>query len=75
MFRYGIEIAPLSARSKRVKLLHRLKMPASESQLALTLAVSLVFMAAMLVGLLWQANIIAFQKEIIRSLWDLKNAS
>lgn len=75
MFRHGIEIAPLSARSKRVKLLHRLKMPASESQLALTLAVSLVFMAAMLVGLLWQANIIAFQKEIIRSLWDLKNAS
>ena len=58
-----------------MKLLHRLKMPASESQLALTLAVSLVFMAAMLVGLLWQANIIAFQKEIIRSLWDLKNAS
>lgn len=75
MFRYGIEIAPLSARSKRVKLLHRLRMPASESQLAVTLAVSLVFMAAMLVGLLWQANIIAFQKEIIRSLWDLKNAS
>lgn len=75
MFRYGIEIASLSSRSKRVKLLHRLKMPASESQLALTLAVSLVFMAAMLVGLLWQANIIAFQKEIIRSLWDLKNAS
>ena len=66
---------PLSARSKRVKLLYRLKMPASESQLAITLAVSLVFMAAMLVGLLWQANIIAFQKEIIRSLWDLKNAS
>lgn len=75
MFRYGIEIAPLLARSKRVQLLHRLKMPASESQLAITLAVSLVFMAAMLVGLLWQANIIAFQKEIIRSLWDLKNAS
>lgn len=58
-----------------MKLLYRLKMPASESQLAITLAVSLVFMAAMLVGLLWQANIIAFQKEIIRSLWDLKNAS
>jgi len=58
-----------------VKLLHRLKMPASESQLALTLAISLVFMAAMLVGLLWQANIIVYQKELIRSLWDMKAAS
>jgi len=58
-----------------VKLLHRLKMPASESQLALTLAISLVFMAAMLVGLLWQANIIVYQKELIRSLWDMKSAS
>jgi len=58
-----------------VKLLHRLKMPASESQLALTLAISLVFMAALLVGLLWQANIIVYQKELIRSLWDMKAAS
>ena len=58
-----------------MKLLHRLKMPASESQLALTLAISLVFMAAMLVGLLWQANIIVYQKELIRSLWDMRSAS
>ena len=57
-----------------MKLLHRLKMPASESQLALTLAISLVFMAALLVGLLWQANIIVYQKELIRSLWDMKAA-
>ena len=58
-----------------MKLLHRLRMPVSESQLGITLAISLVFMAAMLLGLLWQANIIAYQKEIIRSLWDMKNAS
>ena len=58
-----------------MKLLHRLKMPASESQLALTLAISLVFMAALLVGLLWQANIIVYQKELIRSLWNMKAAS
>jgi hypothetical protein len=58
-----------------VKLLHRMRMPVSESQLGITLAISLVFMAAMLLGLLWQANIIAYQKEIIRSLWDMKNAS
>ena len=58
-----------------MKLLHRLRMPVSESQLGITLAISLVFMAAMLLGLLWQANIIAYQKEIIRSLWDMKSAS
>lgn len=58
-----------------MKLLHRMRMPVSESQLGITLAISLVFMAAMLLGLLWQANIIAYQKEIIRSLWDMKNAS
>ena len=50
-------------------------MPVSESQLGVTLAISLVFLAAMLLGLLWQADIIAYQKELIRSLWDMKNAS
>ena len=55
-----------------MKLLQRLKAPASESQMGLTLSLSLVIMAAMLVGLMWQANVINFQKEIIRSLWNLK---
>lgn len=58
-----------------MSLLRRLKVPASESQLGLTLAVSLVFMAALLLCLVWQANVIAFQQEMIRYLWDLKNAS
>jgi hypothetical protein len=71
----GTGIALIENRGIRVSFLRRLKVPASESQLALTLAVSLVFMAAMLFCLLWQANIIAFQQEVIRSLWDLKNAS
>ena len=65
----------LALGAKRVKLLRRLNMPASESQLAITLAVSLVFMAAMLLCLVWQANIIAFQKEMILYLWSIKNAS
>jgi hypothetical protein len=69
------ELRLLRGEGTRVRLIHRLKVPASESQLALTLVVSLVFMAAMLVCLLWQANIIAFQQEIIRSLWDLKSVS
>lgn len=57
-----------------MKLLSRLKVPATESQLALTLAVSLVMMAAMLLGILWQANVINFQKELIRALWNSKFA-
>ncbi len=49
-----------------------LKAPVSESQLALTLALSLVIMAAMLMALLWQSSVIAFQQDLIRSLWSWK---
>jgi hypothetical protein len=31
-------------------------------------------MAAMLLGILWQANVITFQKELIRALWNSKFA-
>lgn len=55
-----------------MKLLRRLQVPATESQLALTLAISLVMMAAMLFGILWQANVINYQKEMIRALWNSK---
>ena len=50
-------------------LIRRFAMPASESQLALTLAISLVMMAALLLCLLWQGNIIKFQQDLIRELW------
>jgi hypothetical protein len=59
--RYGLGATHL-------RFLRGLGVPASESQLALTLVVSLVFMAAMLLGLIWQANVIAIQREIIRTL-------
>lgn len=58
-----------------MRLLRRLNGPASESQIGLTLAVSLVMLAAMLLCLVWQANVISFQQEIIRSLWNLKYPS
>lgn len=51
-----------------LRFLRRLNVPATESQLALTLAFSLVFLAVLLLGLIWQANVIAIQREIIRSL-------
>ena len=50
-------------------LIRRFAVPASESQLALTLTVSLVMMAALLLCLLWQGSIIKFQQELIRELW------
>jgi hypothetical protein len=34
-----------------------------------------VFLAAMLLCLMWQANVIAYQQEIIRWLWNLKTPS
>jgi hypothetical protein len=60
--------------AQSVRFLRRLKCPASESQLALTLAISLVIMSAMLLCLLWQSHIITFQQELIRSLWSWKYA-
>ena len=55
-----------------MKFPQRFKAPVSESQLALTLAISLVVMAGMLMALLWQSSIIAFQQDLIRSLWSWK---
>ena len=46
----------------------RLSVPASESQLGLALVVAAVLMAAMLWAILWQANIISYQRELIRTL-------
>jgi hypothetical protein len=31
-------------------------------------------MAALLLGILWQANVINYQKEMIRALWNSKFA-
>jgi hypothetical protein len=55
-----------------VKFPAHFRTPVSESQLALTLALSLVVLAAMLMALLWQSSIIAFQQDLIRSLWNWK---
>jgi hypothetical protein len=66
--RGGTEIAPRVRGSNVLRFLRGLRVPATESQLALTLVVSLVFLAVMLMGLIWQANVITLQREIIHSL-------
>ena len=53
-------------------LVHRLRLPASESQMAVVLGLSLLAMSLMLCAILWQSTVIAQQGEIIRWLRDTK---
>jgi hypothetical protein len=52
--------------------IRRLSAPASESQLGLALAMSIVMMSFLLWGLLWQGEIIAKQRDLIHWLWSLR---
>ena len=54
-------------------LIDRLRVPATESQLSMALALALVMMGLLLCAVIWQSNVIANQRDIIRSLWDMKN--
>ena len=49
-----------------------LRLPASESQKGIVIAVCIVAMSIMSVGLLWQAQIIASQREAIQWLETVK---
>ena len=49
-----------------------LRLPASESQKTFVLAICLVVMSVMAVGLVWQAEIIAHQRDAIRWLETAK---
>jgi hypothetical protein len=53
-------------------LAHSLRVPASESLKNLVIAVCIIAMSVMAVGLVWQAQIIANQREAIRWLETLK---
>jgi hypothetical protein len=55
-----------------MRRLRNLALPVSEKELALALGVSVVVMALLLYGLLWQSNIIVYQRDLIRSLWSWK---
>lgn len=49
-------------------LAQRLRVPASESQMAMVLGLSSVIMSLMFWVILWQSSVIADQREVIRSL-------
>ena len=51
-----------------IQALRRLSEPAAESHLEMALAVAAVALALMLWAIIWQANIIAYQRELIRVL-------
>jgi len=55
-----------------MRLLRRLSVPASEGHITLVLAASLVLMGGMLLALLWQSNVIIYQRDLIRLLWSWK---
>lgn len=50
------------------QVLRRLSEPAPESHLGMALALAAVVMALMLCAIIWQANVIAYQRELIRLL-------
>jgi hypothetical protein len=55
-----------------MQIVRRLAAPASEKQTAMVLAISLVIMGLMLIALLWQSNVIVYQRDLIRTLWSWK---
>lgn len=55
-----------------MRLLRRLSVPASESQLALALGLCAVSMGLMLWMILWQSDIIAYQRNVIQWMWSAR---
>jgi hypothetical protein len=52
-------------------LVQRLKIPATESQLSVALALSVLVMSLLLWGIVWQSDIISKQRDVIRWLFSL----
>ena len=49
-----------------IRLIRRLSVPATESHMGLGLGVAAVAMALMLWAIIWQSNVIAYQRELIQ---------
>jgi hypothetical protein len=56
-----------------IRLLRRLSVPAGDSQLALALALAALAMSLMLWAILWQSNVIVYQRDLIRWLWTARS--
>ncbi len=53
------------------RALRTLSVPASESQLGVALAVAATAMGLMLWAIIWQSNLIVYQRDLIRWLWTV----
>jgi hypothetical protein len=53
-------------------MIRRLNAEPSDSQLGLALGLSALVMGLMLWAILWQANIITYQRDIIKWMWTTK---
>jgi len=53
-----------------MSLLRRLSLPPNESQMAVALGFSVVAMSLMLWAILWQSDVIVYQRDLIRWLWS-----
>jgi hypothetical protein len=52
------------------QLKSRLKVDASETQMGLALGVAAVGMGLMLWAIIWQSNIIAYQRDLLKWMWS-----
>ena len=55
-----------------LRVFRRLSVPASESHLAMALAVAAATMGLMLWAILWQSNVILYQRDVIRWMWNAR---
>lgn len=55
-----------------IRLIRRMNAEASDSQLGLALGLSALIMSLMLWAILWQANIITYQRDVIKWMWSTK---
>ena len=53
-------------------LLRRLTVPATESQMAVALGLCALVMSLMLWMIIWQSDVIAYQRDVIRWMWSWK---
>jgi hypothetical protein len=56
-----------------MRLLRRLAMPVSENQTAIVLVALAVVTSMLLLGIVWQSNIIIYQRDLIREMWSWKS--
>jgi hypothetical protein len=51
------------------RVFRRLNEPATESHMGIALALAAVTLAFMLWAIIWQADVIVYQRDLIKDLW------